>query len=144
MRKRLYVPALAFPSLVALLYVSGFHLSRADAESEQSEPLDAASEFFHGKVVGVTLKGNASDQSNSWFTDVRLVTIEGRKFLVGKMYLPPTDEYKQYASFRDAVYGYSWEDVSRFRVMTPEQFDQYVNEWKKRSEDDSDSDVEKY
>jgi hypothetical protein len=117
---------------------------RGAAEDEagpnaQSSP-DAAniSDYFEGKVIGIALKGASSESSSSWYSDVKLVEIEGRRFLVGKYYVPDVKEYEAYKSYRGAIHGFAWEEVSRFRAITEDQFKTYVKEWQKRREEGED------
>ncbi len=105
----------------------------ANEISEDSSMSDI-SEAFRGKIVMIEIDRSSALESKSnhaVLKDAQVLLIGDRYFIQGKGHTPKGYEGSWY---KNAVVGISWSDVTRYYVMTLEQFEEYSEQYSKNRE----------
>ena len=128
MNARLCVCVVTLVTVVAVAVVA--------EEENESLPTEASELIqFNGKIMILSVdKSSALEKGSqsSSLAEARLIEIGDRYFIVGKLHAPK--EYLKDYPHVGAVVGYPWENVESFLLMDPEQYDDYVEAYRRRNE----------
>jgi len=121
--------------------VGGIQLAEGETD-EGGISLAELSESFRGKILMLEIDRSSALESRSGHAvlkEARILLIGDRYFLHGTGHAPA--EYKQ-SWYNDTFVGISWESVSRYYVMTYEQFEEYTKQYSKKNQGTSNQDYE--
>jgi hypothetical protein len=110
--------------LVTILGVTIFPRSTAQ-ETSQPDTTENYHNIFADKIVGITFDDSTAvvrGDDYSWMTNVKIINIGGRDFIVGESYVPEGENYKEYQVYKGMTAGYPAERVKSFRTYSVEQF----------------------
>ena len=112
--------------------------ARADSASDQVRAANADDDLtseFRDKIVMVEVNRSSAMESKSssvTIQNARFSKVGGRYFIVGNSYVSDDSDYTRY---KDVIIGVPWDNVLRYQAFTPDQFAEYVKQWKEHSKD---------
>ena len=115
-------------AVVCMASFAAFAQDRPDANPASIEGID-----LKGKVVMLLTESTGALQSESEsavLTNTRFTEVAGQTFIVGTWHVPANNEN----ILREAQVGYAWEKVISFIILTPDEYELYVEAYELNSE----------
>jgi hypothetical protein len=130
-------------SLALLLFFTCSGLYSDEPPAASDGPIGWANDqrinsLFEGKIVGLSIDRSSaveSKTSSSYLTDVEILKVGGRFFIVGSNFVPDHPDYEEYGPTRGITIAVAWEKVTGFKIYSKEQFDEYLKFWIEQSEE---------
>ncbi len=135
--KAIAQPLFTLGIIISLLVILCSYSNPTTAEQTGDKSSSLPGVFEEGKIVTLILDESSaleSKTSTRTLTNARIVEIGKRFFITGTAYVTDHDVYENSKYMEGVFVGIAWDSVSEFREHTKEQFDNYLEEWKRRSE----------